>query len=173
MQNEARRRRRQNSELADLLEMLADVQNDIPSPPNAEVLQAIIEEAQRALYQDEWKTCAVCDEEAELPLPGEGTLFRAFNVLQPRPDHTFTDELMSQTTCPAASARRQIKLCFKTFSCLAVSARSRGLLNCQLSKIQAPVCLRILPPLVVTVKMDKPPRTINCRRFARKTPSQT
>ena len=53
MQNEARRRRRQNSELADLLEMLADVQNDIPSPPNAEVLQAIIEEAQRALYQDE------------------------------------------------------------------------------------------------------------------------
>ena len=158
MQNEARRRRRQNSELADLLEMLADVQNDIPSPPNAEVLQAIIEEAQRALYHDEWKTCAVCDEEAELPLPGEGTLFRtlapsalpprAFNVLQPRPDHTFTDELMSQTTCPAASARRQIKLCFKTFSCLAVSARSRGLLNCQLSKIQAPVCLRILPPLV-------------------------
>jgi len=121
VQNEARRRRRQNSELADLLEMLADVQNDIPSPPNAEVLQAIIEEAQRALYQDEWKTCAVCDEEAELPLPGEGTLFRtlapsalpprAFNVLQPRPDHTYTDELMSQynvSSCFSAPADQAV-----------------------------------------------------------------
>ena len=75
-QAEARRKARGNPDLVALLEQLADVGSGIPDAPSEAVLCEIILEAQKALHEDHWKTCAVCDEEKpSIALPGQGTLF--------------------------------------------------------------------------------------------------
>ena len=106
-QAEARRKARGNPDLVALLEQLADVGSGIPDAPSEAVLCEIILEAQKALHEDHWKTCAVCDEEKpSIALPGQGTLFhmllpselppRANTVLQPEANHTYSDELLGQ-----------------------------------------------------------------------------
>ena len=106
-QAEARRKARGNPDFVALLEELADVASGIPGAPSEAVLRDIIAEAQQALHEDNWKTCAVCDEEKpSIPLPGQGTPFhmllpselppRANTVLQPEANHTYSDELLGQ-----------------------------------------------------------------------------
>jgi len=92
--------------MAKLQELISST-TGIPAPPSEEVIQEIIQEAQRALYEDQWQTCAVCDEEKpSVPLPGEDKLFRkllpselpsrAYIVLLPGADHGYPEELLAQ-----------------------------------------------------------------------------
>lgn len=101
-------------------------------------------------------------------LPGEGTLFRtpapsalpprAFNVLQPRPDHTYTDELMSQYN---------VSSCFSAPSDQAVLQdiflSPRGLLDQEDSSIASSPRFKHLSVCgschhsLLTVKTDNPP----------------
>ena len=54
-----------------MLDSLDEVGSGIPHGPSKDVLEAITAEVHLAMYHDEWKTCAVCDERApSVSLPG-------------------------------------------------------------------------------------------------------
>ena len=157
MQNEARRRRRQK---------LADVQNDIPSPPKMS--------GKPLPFAMRKSRVCVCLEKELSFAPRLRQRYHLVHSTYCSPDHTYTDELMSQYN---------VSSCFSAPSDQAVLQdiflSPRGLLDQEDSSIANSPRFKHLSVCgschhsLLTVKTDNFPRTINCQRFARKTPSQT